>query len=116
MATCEFENCSSVALLDDPDNYCFWHSLDPETIKKRLAGSSKGGKAGRKVLDPEHIEGLDLDELADLNRLLACLVGAVGPGESRWRLQSPPATLLDVFLRFTKRACSVPVLRHSRNR
>ena len=77
MVECAKDGCNLAPM--SGEKWCFFHH--PNLAAERHEASSKGGKAGRKVLKRESIEGLNLDELGDLNRLLARLVSAVVCGE-----------------------------------
>ena len=77
MANCAQEGCTLAPMVGE--RWCFFHH--PDKAEERRLASSKGGRNSRKVLNPQSIEGLNLDELGDLNRLLARLVSAVVCGE-----------------------------------
>lgn len=77
MAVCQQEGCDNAPM--HGFDFCYFH--EPTFATQRAESRSQGGKAARKVLARDDIADLDLQSLADLNKLLADLVGHVVTGK-----------------------------------
>ena len=76
MGQCKEPGCRAGVIAGE--EYCFFHH--PDYAAERKAAQAKGGRNSKRVLNRKAIAGLDLEQLSDLNRLLAQLVGGVVTG------------------------------------
>lgn len=78
MAECKNPGCHRAALRDG-NGWCFW--CDPSLESEQFEARSKGGKASRKVLNPEAIEDLNLALLKDVDELVSRALKATVTGD-----------------------------------